>query len=64
MLGIGHQYPTSLQTKVGSVLGPTGTTATRAYDVLSDLASGDVDYHTKRNMTRLIPANTITHLPF
>ena len=62
ILGINPPYGTSLQTKLGSVLGPSGTTVGNIFKVFYDTVSGEYDYHTARNVRRLLPFQNIFYL--
>ena len=59
ILGINPPYGTSLQTKLGSVLGPSGTTVGNICKVFYDTVSGEYDYHTARNVRRFLPFQNI-----
>lgn len=62
MIGAGKPYGSDSFDKVGAVLGPTVGTGEKLYKIFNDWMSGEHDYHTARNVRRLIPLQNVFYL--
>jgi hypothetical protein len=57
MTGTAPWWDTSLRWKVGTVFGPTAGQAVRAGEILTDIASGEADWRTRKSAWRFLPYN-------
>ena len=64
-LGIAPPYRSNFRNKIGAVLGPTPGQMARLSEILTDIGTGDYDYHTAGALRRMAIGQNIFYLtPF